>query len=280
LESGMELNFNFQLNNLWRFSMGSSAFGEMVSNADLRGGPSIRYPGSKGFYYRIGTNDQKNFAVTFSQSLRYGNEDYMQSQNYSAFLVYRPFNAASISLSPSYFINRNDLQYVTDLSVADGNHRYILATVDQRIYRLTVRSTVNITPNLTVELWAQPFIATGVYDEFKKTLSPAATQFRERFETYQSIEVSRDNGRYIITENQSATPFSFQNPDFNIKEFRSNLVMRWEYIPGSTFFLVWSSNGSVFSSEQDSNFYAGTRQLMDLAARNTFLMKYTYRFIL
>jgi len=280
LETGYETGYNAQLNNLWRVNLGTVVNGETVSNADLRGGPSIRYPGSKNVFFNLSTNDQKKFTVSYNQNFRFGNEDYMQSANSSLFMIYRPFNAVSLSINPSYFRNRNDLQYVTDLDVSDGSHRYILGRVNQYIYRLTLRSTLNVTPNLTFELWAQPFIATGEYSQFKKTIDPSTNKFSERFQQYQDIQVGFESGTYTITENSSIAGFAFSDPDFNIREFRSNLVMRWEYIPGSTLFLVWSSNGSAFDNENNNNLRSQTNGLLNLESRNTFLIKFTYRFIL
>ena len=74
--------------------------------------------------------------------------------------------------------------------------------------------------------------------------------------------------------------YSFGNPDFNIVEFRSNFVVRWEYIPGSVVFLVWSNNGSTFNQDRNNSFSNLGSQFNNLEATNTFLIKYTYRFIL
>ena len=50
-----------------------------------------------------------------------------------------------------------------------------------------------------------------------------------------------NNDVYAIDENLDGTiDYSFENPDFSYVQFNSNLVLRWEYIPGSELFLVWS----------------------------------------
>ena len=36
------------------------------------------------------------------------------------------------------------------------------------------------------------------------------------------------------------------NRDFNVGSFRSNIVLRWEWRPGSIFYLVWQQNRSSF----------------------------------
>lgn len=45
---------------------------------------------------------------------------------------------------------------------------------------------------------------------------------------------------------------SFRNPDFNVRTFRSNLVLRWEYRPGSTLFVVWSQDRSGVAPAGDT----------------------------
>lgn len=87
-----------------------------------------------------------------------------------------------------------------------------------------------------------------------------------------------ENGFNIDANGDGMRDYGFSNPDFNFGQFRSNLVIRWEYIPGSTLFLVWTQ-------ERNSAFYAddpGHRRYsfdFDEKAYNIFLIKYTYRFI-
>ena len=74
--------------------------------------------------------------------------------------------------------------------------------------------------------------------------------------------------------------YSFENPDFSYVQFNSNLVLRWEYIPGSELFLVWSQG--VTSSVGSSNglFEGFETGILDERPQNIFLLKATYRFIL
>ena len=96
-------------------------------------------------------------------------------------------------------------------------------------------------------------------------------------------QINLNNGTYLIDENRDGTTdYSFGKPDFNFVQFRSNLVARWEYRPGSEIFLVWSQGNTadafndldtpVFNSLFNNAFSGGN-------ARNTFLVKCTYRFL-
>jgi hypothetical protein len=220
--------------------------------------------------------------ASFNQWFYWGLENYARTQGYFASLTLRPTDALRISLAPSVNHSRNDLQYITTANHISGDS-YVLGTVDQEIYRMTIRANYNLTPNLTLELWGQPFLASGRYSNFKEATATTHEEFGNRFDLLESeiVEFSPDDNQYLISKDGSTAPtYSFDNPDFNVREFRSNLVMRWEYIPGSTLFLVWSSNGSAFDQDERIGFNEVSKDYFKLDSRNTFLLKYTYRFIL
>ena len=277
------LNFDagVQFQNFWGFESGFFIEGNQVSNADLRGGPSIIYPGGKNWWYWIGTNNQKKFRFSFNNWYYWGDQDYVMNYGVNFNMTIRPIDAMRISISPRYSRGRNDLQYVTDLDLSDGS-RYILGTVSQHTYSASIRLNYNITPDLTLEFWGQPFMATGLYDNFKRVTEPNSESYSDRFRLYTNEEISFDSEENVfeVAESSRNDTYSFGNPDFNIVEFRSNFVVRWEYIPGSVVFLVWSNNGSTFNQDRNNSFSNLGSQFNNLEATNTFLIKYTYRFIL
>ena len=106
-----------------------------------------------------------------------------------------------------------------------------------------------------IEYYGQPFISAGKYTDFKSITQPNADKFRDRFHTFTPGEITLNQETNSYTINDGIGDFSLSNPDFNFRQFRSNLVVRWEYLPGSTLYLVWSqgrtssaSNG-IFSTE-------------------------------
>jgi len=280
--SGMDLNMNWEFTNYWGFSQGLWIGGQSVSNADLRGGPSIVYPGEINYWYWIGSNSRKNVRVTFNNWFNWGRNNYSKSSGISMNINIRPVGAMRITFSPSVRWSRNDLQWVSEESF-QGDPRYILGRVEQETYSMSVRANYNLTPNLTLEFWGQPFMAKGLYSQFKRVNEPNAENYHNRFSQFSESEITfnEDDEVYEVFESgDSESDYSFSNPDFNIVEFRSNFVMRWEYIPGSTLFLVWSSSGSYFDQSRGNDFSDLTGRLSDLESTNTFLIKYTYRFIL
>ena len=143
-----------------------------------------------------------------------------------------------------------------------------------------MRLDLNITPDLTVQYYASPYVSSILYDDFKKITNPKATQYEDRFHTFDSEEISFDSGTNIYTVNQpSGTTYDFFNPDFNFHQFRSNMVLRWEYIPGSTLFLVWSQGRTDFEQcDCKFNLKDSFKNLFRITANDIFLVKVAYRF--
>ena len=279
---GMNMNMNWEFINYWEFNQGVWIGGNRVSNADLRGGPSITYPGNVNYWYWIGSNSRKNVRVSFNNWFNWGRNDAFKRSGVSLNINIRPVDAMQIRISPSINWNRDDLQYISQADL-NGEDRYILGRVDQETYSMSLRMNYNITPNLTLEFWGQPFISSGEYSQFKRVHQPNSENYNQRFRLFNDSEIAfdEDDDSYNVFEtSRTEADYSFSNPDFNIVQFRSNFVMRWEYIPGSVVFLAWSNSSSYFDRSRTNDFSDLTSKLTGLSGTNTFLIKYTYRFIL
>ena len=114
------------------------------------------------------------------------------------------------------------------------------------------RFNYTITPNLTIQFYGQPFFTAGTYSDFKEVINPRAGEYDNRFKSYAYGD----------------------NPNFNFKQFRSNLVMRWEYSPGSTLFLVWSQGRTGFEEMGAFSFRRDFSNLFDQRSENVFLVKF------
>lgn len=281
LSSETNMNFGVQFHNFWGLESGIYRQGQNISNADLRGGPSITYPGGSNWWYWIGTNRQKKVRFSWNQWFYWGDENFVTNMGMNFNVTLRPIDALNISLSPSVSFRDNTLQYVYNDFESDGI--YLLGRIEQNTYSMTIRANYNLTPNLTLEFWGQPFISSGVYSDFKEVSQSNATDLMDRFISVDERYISWDpiNEYYEVDrDGDLQSDYYFYDPDFNIVEFRSNLVLRWEYVPGSVLFLAWSHNGSSFDQTDRTGFNQLTSQLGDLRGTNTFLIKYTYRFIL
>ena len=278
----VNMNARMQFKNFWNFNTGVTLEDDWISNADLRGGPSIKYPGGFNHWYWFGTNERKKLRWEFNQWNYWGFDGYQRDGGYWMRFTYRPIDALTVSLSPSFRFNENEMQYVETIEDFGTQNRYITGTIDQTTYVMQFRFTYNINPNLSIQYWGQPFISSGEYSEFKRITNSLASDYNDRFELISANEISYDPGNeeFLIDETlDGTTDYTFEDPDFNFVQFRSNMVARWEYIPGSTVFLVWTqerTDGLPINVENGLNDL--TRGLFDKEANNIFLVKFTYRF--
>ncbi|MFL5575778.1 MAG: DUF5916 domain-containing protein [Gemmatimonadaceae bacterium] len=166
---------------------------------------------------------------------------------------FKPRSNVSISLGPSYTLDHSPNQYVEtiDTSAAPGfyGERYVFSSIVQRIVSMNTRLNVTFTPGLTLELFAQPFIASGDYFDFKEFAAPRTQRklvYGRDLGTITPVRTAAGaDSAYVVTDGRGASPFSFENPDFNSRSLRGNAVLRWEYRPGSTLFFVWTQERSA-----------------------------------
>jgi hypothetical protein len=109
-----------------------------------------------------------------------------------------------------------------------------------------------------------------------------ADSYRDRFWTYFDSQISLNGDQYDIDEHvKGTTDYSFDKTDFNVQEFLSNLVVRWEYSPGSSVYLVWSQTRSNYNDSGNLDFFNNLGDLFnthDNKPHNVFLVKFSYRF--
>ncbi len=232
--------FNFR--NKWNANYGITRSSERVSNTALRGGPSSKWPGEWEFNASAGTDGRKKLRVSLGGYRSRADDGGGEHFEVWASATYRPANAVRMSLNPTISRSKPELQYVGTESFG-GQDRYLFGRLDQETLRLTFRFDYTITPNLTVQYYAAPFISTGRYDTFKRTTDPRADRFRDRYSVFDDQQISYNAGadHFDVDEDRDGTvDYGIGNPDFDVRDFNSNLVLRWEYSPGSTAFLVWS----------------------------------------
>jgi hypothetical protein len=148
---------------------------------------------------------------------------------------------------------------------------------------MSFRLNLSLLPNLNIQYWGQPFVASGKYSDYKKIIDVRASEFAKSYQNFSNSQITYDaiSNTYSIDEyNSGKADYQFTAPDFNFKEFRSNLVLKWEYIPGSYLYLVWSQSRAkndtygTFSPSTDID------HLFSLVPHNVFLIKLSYRFSL
>jgi hypothetical protein len=277
--SGYSFHFNTQFKNYWTLSVGVYRSGWELDRHELRGGPSLLVPGGWSFWSGMGTNRQKKLSAGISFSMGKGDYDFSKSTSWNVHLTYRPVPALKLSLSPNYSVSKKDLIYISTKKL-NGQPLYLVSSIEKNVFSASVRINFSFTPDLSLEYWGQPFLFSGNYYDFKKVISPGQKNFDSQFHLYADNEIAYDqaNNRYAVDDNgDGQTDYTFYNPDFSFMEFRSNMVLRWEFVPGSTFFFVWSQERNDSNGNGEFAFGDGFNQLFKAHPTNVFLVKFSYR---
>lgn len=280
LNVGGNINGHTQFKNFWNAFANVNWDSETLSHAVLRGGPSMKIPGSTGFYAGLFSNPQKKFTYGIDGGMNWSNEkNYSSRKSFEIELGFRPFEALQIEFSPEYMVSDNKLQYVTQEDYRNDT-RYILSNIKRKTFAMSMRLNYSITPDLTIQFWGQPFVASGNYSDFKYVSDSRADDIGDRYRLYNNQQISYNAGSemYLVDDNMDGnTDYGFDQPDFNVKEFLSNLVLRWEYRPGSMIYLVWSQNRSGSENIGKFDLTNDIQHLFDQKPQNVFLVKFSYR---
>jgi len=279
LSTNANINFNSQLKNRWRINGSVGRQNENLSTTLLRGGPSIILPGSWDMNLNFGSDYSKK--VSFAIGGYYGFTDSKMTDSYDIWteLNFRPINSLSFSLIPDYFFGKNELQYLSTQKF-EGKPRYLFAQIEQKTLNLTFRLDFTLTPELSVQYYGQPFISAGKFSKFKLITDSKATKFKNRYVLFTNSQLVLDpDGSYSIDEDVDGTvDYGIGMPNFNMRAFRSNLVVRWEYRRGSTFFFVWSQSRNSFDNSGRFSYRDDMSDLFGVKAHNVFLIKFSYWF--
>lgn len=283
LYQAVNTNAHAVFNSYWKTGLGINYELKDINNNALRGGPAVRRPNGAGVFWYVTSDDRKRFNAQLNIFQGRATAGVVRVQNYYINLNWQPTDAMSISLIPGFSRYQRKEQYVDQVEL-NGESIYVNGRVDQKTFSTTIRLNYNITPDLTIQYYGQPFISKGIYDRFNKvTDTPLARRFEHRFNHFPHTAISfdHDSEDYLVDENQDGiVDYSFGNPDFSYIQFRSNLVVRWEYIPGSELFLVWSQGASVAGDTNERLFRSLTDNVFGQDdIRNIFLVKATYRFV-
>jgi len=266
--------------NNWWSEFGAAHKPRIYSNTVLRGGPRWRWNEENFFYFFSGTDSRKKFNMHAGYVHSEAKQDNFSFRRYVLRFFYQPLNSLNLSLVNEYQQSPNKTQYVTQSSF-NGTPRYILGEIDNESLSSTLRVNYNINPNLTIQYYGQPFIFKAKFSNFNYVTDPMAKNLNDRVAWYNGNQISFADGVYNVDEDgDSAVDYSFGNPDFAFVQFRSNLVLRWEYIPGSEIFLVWSQGITGLGDVNNSFGTIIDNQLLSERPQNTFLIKATYRFVL
>ena len=259
---GLECNGNVQLANYWQLSAGCNLTDRHQEPSMLRGGRSLRLDNRAQGYIDIQTDGRKDLRFSLTA---YGGREPVPDQIDGGIDLGATIQARSnidIFVGPSIFSRNDPMQYVDRATDTMGQSHFVFARIRQRQVSLTVRVNWTFSPRLTLQAYAQPFIASARYGELKDVDDPGATHYKDRFTPIGGSSYTLANDTYMVRAPTGAT-YNVGRPDFAFRQLRSTVVLRWEYRPGSTLFAIWSHGRT--SEIEDGRFQLG-RDLRGLAA--------------
>jgi hypothetical protein len=200
-------------------------------------------------------------------------------------VTWRPASNISFTLGPGYSYEESRAQYVRAVddptATAFFGRRYVFADLTQRTVSMDTRVAVTFTPSLTFELYVQPFIASADYARYKEFAAP-----RELTKRVYGVDVGTiapragDAAGFVVDPDGDgpAGAFDVDDPSFTLRSLRGNAVVRWEYRPGSTLFLVWTLNHQDALADGDLDLTRDVRGVFNGPLESIFLVKLNYWF--
>ncbi|MDH3732355.1 MAG: DUF5916 domain-containing protein, partial [Gemmatimonadota bacterium] len=275
--SGGNVNGNFQLKNFWNGFFGYNVETEGLSSTALRGGPALRTPMEWSSWAGFQSDSRKTVRVGAFANM--GGEYETSTGRFSIGpnVTVQPSSQIQFSLQPNLSWNDRAWQFVDQATAGNGT-RYVFGEIDQRTVSLTARLNYTFSPDLSLQFYGQPFVSAGTYSGMKQVDDPRADVFEDRFLGYTDEQIRRVSGDgfsfYEVDENLDGNAdYSFRDPDFNVKSFRSNLVLRWQYRPGSSVFVVWSRNQGDFVNDGSFDLGRDFGDVFGIPSTNVFLIK-------
>jgi hypothetical protein len=276
--------YGMELPNYWNVRAFSIYHPSVYDDRLTRGGPVVKRTGYTFGHFQVSTDARQRavFDVSFEGSRGVSAPTHMFY--FSPGIALKPAASVFIQLSPGYSADEDAAQYVTTVgdptATSFGGNRYVFAFIRTKTVSFDTRVNWTLKPDLTLQLYAQPFFASGNYSGFREFAAPR---------TLRKLEYGRDIGSITATAggysidpdstasgNGPAARFTIGNPNFSYRSLRGTAVLRWEYRPGSTMFFVWTQQRQGSTADGDYQFSRDYSALFRDRPDNVFLVKATY----
>ena len=259
LNSGGNINASMELPTQWWVFAGYNlnALGESYDDRASRGGPAVRRITRRNAWLGFESDSRKPVSYVMQGFVVARDESGSHFWGVDPEVNFRIAGNVQGSLGISHSEGVEDMQWYGNFSTPTGT-AYTFARLDQKTTSITARVDYTLTSTLSFQLYAQPFITSGDYSNLRELTNARADRYEDRFASFAGPEPE----------------------DFNVKQFRSNSVLRWEYRPGSVLFLVWQQGRQDFRNPGTYNVGRDFGDLFRTRADNTFLIKASYWFSL
>src|SRR5262249_38079509 len=254
LTNGGNVNANAIFANNWEVGAGLATNKLTIDDRVTRGGPALLQEGYDFTWSWLNTDNRRPVAVNMFNGFGW-NGIGSRFHDHEATLTFRPISA--MTLASGVRVNRaENFDQWTD-QVTNTTDHYVFGHLSQTTVALTERFNFTVSPRLSLQLYGEPFVSGGSYDAFKELIDGRNPDYTRRYAPF----------AYDVDAN---------NPDFNVKSFRTTNVLRWEYKPGSTLFIVWQQARENDDVPGDFRFGRDLRGIFRVAPKNVFLVKLAY----
>jgi hypothetical protein len=260
-ERAANSNAHVYLNNRWWVHAGGtlSRIGSTFCDRCARGGPAVRESPALSLWAGLEGDSRPIIVPELWLDYTRGDEGRSEYFDVNPELTLRLSSRLSSSAGLFFAWNRDDLQWYGNFSGVAGVTHYTFAHLEQRTASITWRADYTFSPDLSLQIYAQPFVSRGTFSDVRELAAPSAADYDSRYRPYEDAAITADPG------------------GFNVKQFRSNVVLRWEYSPGSTLFVVWNQGRDSFVGAPGvRSLSRNMGDLFDLHPENTFLVKASY----
>jgi hypothetical protein len=250
-----------------------------------RGGPLMLNPEIQAFDLNMNTDMREWWVLNAGGSIRTGEN--IKSKSIYTNLEFKIIPSLTVAIGPEFTFGSTHAQWIGNFEDPTAyetyGKRYMFAHLDQTTFAADIRADWIISPNLSLQIYLQPLISSGKYSDLKALKRRGTFEFVRFGEKGSSLTINTsDNGNiesYTVDPDSdgAAEPITINNPDFNYVSFRGNAVLRWEYLPGATIFLVWTQSREDIQPVGDFNFSKSMNHLMRMSSDNIFMVKISYR---
>ena len=251
--SGGNINSHWTFVNYYSIGGGFNLDAAPFRDRVTRGGPGVLGNPGKNLWYYANTDNRKALSFGYSGG-HWADTENSSRHDIMPYINWRATSSMSLNVGLRYFINHDDAQWVENEDLEDGSQRYVFGRIDQKTMSFNTRFNYTMTPNLSLQVYAEPFVSAGDYSNYKELVDGRAKSYDDRYR-----------------------PYAYSgNADFNIRSFRTTNVMRWEYRPGSTLFVVWQQGKSDDREFGDFRFGRDFNGVFSAPSHNVFLIKFSY----
>jgi len=278
---GWFLSANATFLNYWNVYGNLGLLRRVQDDRLTRGGPSAVNPGSR--FLNVNFNSDPRKAVSIAADAGHGWTDaggWDISSGVSVSL--KPSSSLTISTGPQWNRSRSMAQYIRSLSDATAGEtyggRYVFGVIDQTQLTMTTRVNVILSPQVSIQVFAQPLVAVGDYANFRELARARTFEFLEYGSPGTRFSYDASSRTYLVDPDDAgpASSFTFGDPDFNFKSLRVNAVLRWELKPGSTFYAVWTRQQQDLAHPGHFRFGRDAAALFSAPSDDVFLIKMAY----